>query len=61
MADNFRRQLDVFCGIGGVHCYCCNDFAKNGKKRILRRRVRHFLKVNEKREIRYYLNQYIEE
>lgn len=50
MADIFRRKLDEKTGIGGVHCYCCNDY--HGKKKPnLNRKVRHLIKQVDKKEI----------
>lgn len=46
--DLFRQTLDVLCGKGGVHCYCCNPskgrkarkrFSKSIYRRIARRRL----------------------
>lgn len=43
MADIFRRKLDDYCGCGGVHCYCCNDY-KGKYKPLLNRKVRRKIK-----------------
>lgn len=42
MADDFRRELDMISGPGGVKCRCCNTY--NGKHRkVLRRMARRRL------------------
>ena len=50
MADKFRRLLDYHCGIGGVHCYCCN-YWKGSHKPKLRRMARRTLKDEVRKEI----------
>jgi len=42
MADLFRKHLDK-CGIGGVHCNCCNAYFGKDKpalSRLTRRRLK---------------------
>jgi hypothetical protein len=31
VADAFKKIMNKTCGIGGLHCDCCNDF--KGKER----------------------------
>lgn len=45
MSDEFRRTLDIYCGVGGVKCYCCNQFKAGKKRKRLRRMARRRLKV----------------
>lgn len=45
--DDFRREQNKAVGVGGIHCYCCNDY--HGKnKPVLNRLVRRRIKQKDK-------------
>jgi hypothetical protein len=51
MADEFRREMDMECDIGGVRCDCCNRY--HGKdRRKLNKLARTRVKENTKKMVR---------
>jgi Icc-related predicted phosphoesterase len=51
MSDMFRRLLDYRCGgVGGVGCYCCNQYTKKEKSK-LQRKVRRMIKNIDKKDL----------
>jgi len=56
MADEFKQEMTRRCCVGGLHCWCCNDYMKSGEKPILRRQARRSLKQETKKEIKKELN-----
>jgi len=51
--DTYKRKLAHFCGYGGLHCECCNNYHGKNKKK-LNRLARARLKdqdINERREL----------
>jgi len=50
MADEFKKEMHGRCGIGGIKCWCCNDY--HGKERkVLKRLVRRSMKQKMKKNI----------
>jgi len=53
--DNFKKAQNHDLGIGGIHCYCCNNKArKNRHKKVdktLNRSARAKMKVEADKEI----------
>ena len=52
--DIFKAEMNRRCGVGGIHCDCCNPYF-NGKKekRILNKLARQRLKRDLKKEEYY--------
>lgn len=48
MSDVFRIELDR-CGKGGIRCYCCKPYTRDGGKREWTRRARARLKRVDRR------------
>jgi len=50
MKDIFKQLMHDNCGVGGIKCYCCNDWkgkARKGLNRIVRAMLKqHDLKEN---------------
>ena len=50
MSDQYRKLLDS-CGIGGVHCECCNMYHSGKDKPIMNRLARRRLKQCDRKEL----------
>ena len=50
MSDLYKNEMNLLCGVGGIHCHCCNPF-KGSRKKWLNRLARRRLKEKMKKEI----------
>jgi hypothetical protein len=49
--DAFKSEMQKKCGVGGIYCYCCNDY-KGKRKKTLNRLARRKLQVKDKEDIK---------
>lgn len=49
MADDFKKEMNSRCGVGGMKCHCCNDY-KGKDKKVLNRLARRTIKQKDKKE-----------
>ena len=47
MTDRFKKLMHKRCGVGGIHCYCCNMY-KGKFRRKLNKLARTELKRQDK-------------
>lgn len=56
--DLFREKQNSGCGIGGVHCHCCNPW--RGYNRSAKRKLNQIARSRLKREDEKYFIKYID-
>jgi hypothetical protein len=47
--DDFRKEQNAVCGVGGLFCHCCNDYTGKERK-VLNRLVRRKMKQKKDEE-----------
>lgn len=67
--DDFRKKQQQRCGVGGLHCYCCNEYegkdkpklnklARTSLQRDLRNEVEHALIYLDETALDWYYEEF---
>lgn len=48
--DDYKKEMQCKCSVGGIHCSCCNPYTGKDKK-MLNRIARSMLKRKLKKDV----------